>query len=301
MRKKKLLFVFNPYSGKGLIKNKLADIVDTFVKNDYEVTIHPTQAPQDARNLVSHKAGKYDLVVCSGGDGTLDEVVSGMMKREEKKPIGYIPAGSTNDFANSLKLPKDMIKAAKAAVSGRCFPCDVGNMNEKYFVYVAAFGLFTRVSYGTPQEWKNLLGHAAYILEGAKSLHTIKEYPMHVECNGDVIDGDFIFGMVTNSISVGGFKNMTGPNVELDDGLFEVTLIKNPKNPVELHEILRSLTNLKDDTDMIYSCKTNEIRIVAEEDVAWTMDGEFGGDHREVLIRNEKQAVTIMVDEEAIG
>ena len=124
---------------------------------------------------------------------------------------------------------------------------------------------------------------------------------MHVECNGDVIDGEFIFGMVTNSISVGGFKNMTGPNVQLDDGLFEVTLIKNPKNPVELHEILRSLTNLKDDTDMIYSCKTNEIRIVAEEDVAWTVDGEFGGDHREVLIRNEKQAVTIMVDEEAIG
>ncbi len=301
MRKKKLLFVFNPYSGKGQIKNKLADIVDTFVKNDYEVTIHPTQAPQDAGNLVSHKAGKYDLVVCSGGDGTLDEVVSGMMKREDKKPIGYIPAGSTNDFANSLKLPKDMVKAAKAAVSGRCFPCDVGNMNDKYFVYVAAFGLFTRVSYGTPQEWKNLLGHAAYILEGAMSLHTIKAYPMHVECNGDVIDGEFIFGMVTNSISVGGFKNMTGPNVELDDGLFEVTLIKNPRNPVELHEILRSLTNLKDDTDMIYSCKTDEIRITAEEDVAWTVDGEFGGDHREVLIRNEKQAVTIMVDEEAIG
>ena len=301
MRKKKLLFVFNPYSGKGQIKNKLVDIVDTFVKNEYEVTIHPTQAPQDARALVTHNAGKYDLVVCCGGDGTLDEVVSGMMKRQERRPIGYIPAGSTNDFANSLKLPKDMVKAAQAAVCGTCFPCDVGNMNGKYFVYVAAFGLFTSVSYGTPQEWKNLLGHAAYILEGAMSLHSVKIYAMHVECNGDVIDGDFIYGMVTNSNSVGGFKNMTGPNVQLDDGLFEVTLIKNPKNPVELHEILRSLTNLKDDTDLIYSCKTNEIRITAQEEVAWTMDGEFGGDHREVVIRNEKQAVNIMVEKESIG
>lgn len=301
MRKKKLLFVFNPYSGKGQIKNKLADIIDLFVKNNYEVTIHPTQAPADARNLVFHKAGKYDLVVCGGGDGTLDEVVSGMMKREEKKPIGYIPAGSTNDFANSLKLPKDMLKAARTAVEGACFPCDVGNMNGRYFVYVAAFGLFTRVSYGTPQEWKNLLGHAAYILEGAMDLHNVKAYSMHVECNGEVIDGDFIYGMVTNSISVGGFKNMTGPNVKLDDGLFEVTLIRNPKNPVELHEILRSLTNLKDDTDMIYSVKTNEIRLTAREEIAWTMDGEFGGDHKDVVIRNEKQAVVIMVEGETVG
>ncbi len=301
MGKKKLLFVFNPYSGKGQIRNKLLDIVDTFVKNDYEVTIHPTQAPQEARSLVSNKAGKYDLVVCSGGDGTLDEVVSGMMHREERKAIGYIPAGSTNDFANSLKLPKDMVKAAQTAVSGKDFPCDVGNMNGKYFVYVAAFGLFTQVSYGTPQEWKNILGHAAYILEGAMSLHTVKAYPMHVECNGESIDGDFIYGMVTNSMSVGGFKNMTGPNVQLDDGLFEVTLIKNPRNAVELHEILRSLTSLKDETDLIYSCKTDEIRITTQEDVAWTMDGEFGGNHREVVIRNEKQAVTIKVDGEEIS
>mgnify|MGYP002771996455 CR=1 FL=1 len=296
MKKRRLLFVFNPRSGKGQIRNKLLDIVDAFVKDDYEVTIHPTQAPQEARSIVTEKAGRYDLVVCSGGDGTLDEVVSGMMRREEKVPIGYIPTGSTNDFANSLKIPKDMMKAAQTAVGGTPFQCDVGNMNGKYFVYIAAFGLFTKVSYDTPQEWKNLLGHAAYILEGAKSLSSIQSYPMHVECNGEVFDGDYIYGMITNSTSVGGFKNMTGPNVQLDDGLFEVTLIKMPKNAIELHEILRSLTTQKDETDLIYSAKTSEIHITSQEEVAWTMDGEYGGTHTEVLIKNEHQAIDIMLD-----
>lgn len=297
MKKKKLLFVFNPHSGKGQIKNKLLGIVDTFVKGGYEVTIHPTQAPQEARRMVAKKAGKYDLVVCSGGDGTLDEVVSGMMRRSERKPIGYIPAGSTNDFANSLKLPKDMLKAAKAAVSGKAVSCDVGNMNGKYFVYVAAFGAFTGVSYGTSQEWKNVLGHLAYILEGAKSLPAIRPYPMRVECNDEVIEGDFIFGMVTNSTSIGGFKKMTGPNVCLDDGLFEVTLIRNPKNPMELGEILGSLTTTREDKDLIYYSKAEHIRITSEEAVAWTMDGEYGGSYTEVVIQNEKQAIDIMVED----
>ena len=299
MKKKKLLFVFNPYAGKGQIRNKLLDIVDTFVKHGFTVTIYPTQAPGDARKRVSQKAGRYDLIVTSGGDGTLDEVVSGMMRCSGKTDIGYIPAGSTNDFANSLKIPKDMVKAARTAVSGTPFPCDVGNLNGKFFVYVAAFGLFTDVSYETPQEWKNLLGHAAYILEGAKSLTAIKAYPMHVECNGEVLEGEFLYGMITNSTSVGGFNNMTGPNVELDDGLFEVTLIKQPNNAIELREILRCLTNLKDETDLIYSAKTDKILITSQEEVAWTMDGEFGGSHTQVLIKNEKQAVSIMVEGEA--
>lgn len=296
--KKKLLFVFNPHSGKGQIRNKLLDIVDTFVKAGYRVQIHPTQAPQEARRMVAKKAGKYDLVVCSGGDGTLDEVVSGMMRREDRTVIGYIPAGSTNDFAVSLKLPKNMVKAAEIAVSGTPFRCDVGNMNGKFFVYIAAFGLFTDVSYETPQEWKNILGHAAYLLEGAKSLTAIKSYTMRVECNDEVIEGDFIYGMITNSTSVGGFKNMTGSNVQLDDGLFEVTLIKKPKNPMELSEILGSLGSRRDETELIYSAKTDKILITSEDEVAWTMDGEFGGNHTLVEIKNEKQAVEIMIEKQ---
>ena len=292
---KKLLFVFNPKSGKGLIKNYLVDIVDTMVKADYEVTVYTTQAQGDAIQKVEKEAAKYDLVVCSGGDGTLDEVVTGMNRSEVERPIGYIPAGSTNDFANSLGIPKDMVKAAYTAVHGKEFPCDVGYFNGDTFVYVAAFGLFTEVSYQTPQHWKNILGHAAYILEGAKRLHDIPSYIMKVEHDGEVFTDKFIFGMVTNSISVGGFRGMTGEDVKLDDGVFEVTLIKSPKTPLELNEILASLTKLIDDTDLIYSFKTSELRITTEEKVAWTLDGEFGGEHEELVIKNLKQKIQIMV------
>lgn len=292
---KKLLFVFNPKSGKGLIKNYLVDIVDTMVKADYEVTVYTTQAQGDAIQKVEKEAAKYDLVVCSGGDGTLDEVVTGMNRSEAERPIGYIPAGSTNDFANSLGIPKDMVKAAYTAVHGKEFPCDVGYFNGDTFVYVAAFGLFTEVSYQTPQHWKNILGHAAYILEGAKRLHDIPSYVMKVEHDGEEFTDKFIFGMVTNSISVGGFRGMTGEDVKLDDGVFEVTLIKSPQTPLELNEILASLTKLIDDTDLIYSFKTSELRITTEEKVAWTLDGEFGGEHEELVIKNLKQKIQIMI------
>ncbi len=296
MSKKKLLFVFNPHSGKAQIKNHLLEIVDTMVKAGYEVTIYPTQCGGDAREKVENEAENYDLIVCSGGDGTLDETVTGMMNRGLKMPLGYIPAGSTNDFATSLGISKDMIKAADVAVNGTVFPCDIGSFNGDFFVYVAAFGLFTEVSYKTSQEWKNVLGHAAYILEGAKCLHDIPSYLMQVEYEGVCLQGEFIYGMITNSTSVGGFKGMTGKDVLLDDGVFEVTLIKKPKNPIELNEIIASLINLVDDTDMVYSFKTNKVKFTAKKEIPWTLDGEFGGDHVEVVVENYKQAVDIMVE-----
>ena len=205
---KKLLFVVNGHSGKGQIKNKLLDIIDIMIKEGYHVQVHTTQEREDATKVVREQAKYYDLVVCSGGDGTLDEAVTGMMQSEVRTPLGYIPAGSTNDFANSLEIPKDMIQAAKTAVLGVPFSCDVGEFNGDYFIYVAAFGIFTDVSYATSQELKNALGHVAYILEGAKRLYTIKTYHMRVEYDGNEIEGDFLLGMITNSTSVGGFKNM---------------------------------------------------------------------------------------------
>ena len=231
------------------------------------------------------------------GTSELDETVTGLMQSGAKVPIGYIPAGSTNDFANSLKIPKNMLHAGKTAVTGKRFPCDVGEFNGDFFIYVAAFGIFTDVSYATSQELKNVLGHVAYILEGAKRLHTIKSYHMRVEYDGQETEGDFLLGMITNSTSVGGFKGMTGKNVKLDDGLFEVTLIHKPKNIIELNEIIASLTNLKDTTDLIDSFRADEVRFYAEEEIPWTLDGEFGGDHREVLIQNHHQAMEIMVKE----
>ncbi len=290
----KLLFVFNPRSGKGLIREHLVDIVDVMVKAGYEVTIYTTQSQGDAIRKVKEEAKYYDRVVCSGGDGTLDEVVTGMQQSEVNVPIGYIPAGSTNDFANSLGIPKDMVEAAKVAVGENPFPCDVGYFNGDTFVYVAAFGLFTEVSYKTPQQLKNVLGHAAYILEGAKQLHDIPSFTMQVEHDGQVFQDKFIYGMVTNSVSVGGFKGMTGDDVKLDDGVFEVTLIKSPKNPIELNRILASLTNLIDDTELIYSFKTDHLHIISKEKIAWTLDGEFGGEHEDLTIKNLNKQITIM-------
>lgn len=296
--KKRLLFILNPFSGKAQIKNQLLEIVDIMVKAGYEVTVYPTQAQGDAIHKVEEEAEAYDLLVCSGGDGTLDEVVTGMMHRGLTMPLGYIPAGSTNDFATSLGIPKDMVKAANAAVTGKEFPCDIGSFNGDYFVYVAAFGLFTDVSYKTSQEWKNVLGHAAYILEGVRSLHDIPSFRMQVEYDNTRLQDEFIYGMISNSTSVGGFKGMTGKDVLLDDGVFEVTLIKKPKNPIELNEIIASLINLVDDTDMVYSFKTDEVKFTASEDIPWTLDGEYGGAHAEVAVTNLCQTVKIMVPDE---
>lgn len=296
---KKMLFVFNPCSGKGQIKTKLLEIIDIFVKGGYEVLVHPTQEPQDGYRQVKKFAQDVDLVVCSGGDGTLDEVVTALMEVEKEVPLGYIPAGSTNDFANSLSIPKDMAQAARAIVEGKCYSCDVGSFNEDTFVYVAAFGIFTDVSYQTDQNLKNLLGHLAYVLEGTKRIFNVKTYHMKVTSNGETFEDDYIYGMVSNSRSVGGFKNLTAKrDVQMDDGLLEVTLIKRPRNPLELNEILVALVTRVDNTDLIESFKTDHIVMEAEEEISWTLDGEFGGDHRIARIGARKHAMKIFLKED---
>ena len=210
---KKMLFVFNPKAGKGKIKTHLLDIVDIFSSHNYEIIIRSTQAPRDAYEKAKEYADSVDLIVCSGGDGTLDEVVTGIMEVDSSVPIGYIPAGSTNDFANSLFMPKNMIRVAEMIMAEELYHCDIGRFNQKTFAYVAAFGLFTDVSYETDQDLKNVLGHVAYVLEGVKRLFDIKSYHMKVSSEEVQVEDDFIVGMITNSRSVGGFKNLTGKNV----------------------------------------------------------------------------------------
>ena len=297
---KKMLFIYNPNSGMGLLKPKLSDVLDIFVKGGYEVTVYPTQKYHDAVRKMGEYEEQYDLVACSGGDGTLDEVVTGMMKREDKVPIGYIPAGTTNDFASSLHISKNMLEAADTVVNGVPFACDVGEFNEDYFVYIAAFGLFTDVSYETKQSMKNVLGHLAYILEGAKRIFNIPSYRIKVTHDGETIEDEFIYGMVTNSRSVGGFKGITGKNVVFDDGKFEVTLFKTPRNPMELNEILGALALRKINPKRMYSFKTNEVHFETEEEIPWTLDGEFGGVHEEVVVKDCQKALEIMVKPEVI-
>jgi len=290
-----MLFVYNPNAGKGLLRVKLADVLDIFVRAGYEITVYPTQCYRDGYKKIRKMEDEYDLVVCSGGDGTLDEVVTGMMKREQKIPIGYIPTGTTNDFASSLHISRDILQAADTAVNGKPFACDIGTFNNDIFVYVAAFGLFTDVSYQTDQNLKNMLGHAAYVLEGVKRLTNIPSYQIKITHDDEVIEGEFMIGMVTNSKSVAGFRSIMGKQVLFDDGEFEVMLIKKPKNPLELQAIITALLIESFDTEYMYTFKAKKIKFEAEEEIPWTLDGEFGGQHETVKICNQKQALEIMV------
>lgn len=297
---KKMLFIYNPHAGKAGIRSNLLDIVDVFTKAGYLVTAYPTQKQGDAVEATVERAGAYDIVVCSGGDGTLDEVVTGMMMRSERRTIGYVPAGSTNDFAKSLHISSNMMKAADTIVNGRVFPCDMGSFNDDTFVYIAAFGIFTDVSYETDQQIKNVLGHMAYILEGAKRLGNVRSYHMkfsYMDQDGAEmeIEDDFLFGMITNSVSVGGFRKITGKHVHLDDGVFEVTLIQKPKDLIELNNIMMALVSRKIDSEHMYCFKTDMLHVESEEEIAWTLDGEYGGSHADICIRNEKQALDIIV------
>lgn len=294
-----MLFVYNPKAGRGQIHGALSKIIDVFVKAGFEVTIHPSQEFRDAyQKVLDYADGAYDMVACSGGDGTLDEVVTAMMKRNEKSVIGFIPAGSTNDFANSLKLPTNILEAANTVVNGQIFPCDVGKFNEGYFVYVAAFGLFTDVSYQTTQEAKNLLGHLAYVLEGAKRVFNVPSYKVRLTYDDGIIEDEFILGMVTNSRSVGGFRQIIGKNVVFDDGVFEVTLVKTPKNAVELQETLMAVITRQIDSKHVLTFKSAHMEFESEGEVPWTLDGEDGGRHKNVVIQNLHRELKIMIPAE---
>ena len=292
---KKLLFIYNPKSGKAQIKNRLSDILDLFVKKGYLVTVYPTQRRKDAVKAAMELGGVYDRIVCSGGDGTLDEVITGLMQGGHQVPVGYIPAGSTNDFGNSLGIPKDMLQAAGTAVTGKEFACDMGTFNDSIFVYIAAFGIFTDVSYETKQEMKNVLGHVAYLLEGMKRIPAIKTYEMAFFYDDIRIEGEFLFGMITNSVSVGGFKRITGKNVVLDDGVFEVTLIKKPSNAIELNRIITALMNKDIDSECMYCFRTGHLSIETDQDVPWTLDGEYGGNPKKIEFCNLRTAQVFMV------
>lgn len=293
---KKMLFICNPRSGKERLRSKLLDILDLFVKADCEVTIHVTQSAGDAKHRVEEKGGGAELLVCSGGDGTLNEVVSGMMawSREKRPQLGYIPAGSTNDFATSLDLPKNMLRAAAIAVAGRPFAIDVGKFGDgRYFVYVAAFGAFTEVSYKTPQETKNVLGHQAYMLEAVKRIAGLKSYRMKFFWDDQELEEDFILGMVTNTISIGGFKGLVQPRVALNDGEFEVMLVRKPRTPKDIQSIVSCLINKDAENDCVYMFRTSNLRMESEEIVDWTLDGEYGGGVKEICIENLREEIVV--------
>lgn len=291
---KKMLFVFNPQSGKGLIRNKLMDILDIFTKAGYHVEVHVTQKPMDARRVVSERGEEMDLVVGSGGDGTLNEVVSGVMSLERRPVIGYIPAGTTNDFATSNKIPKNMLKAADIAVNGTAKAIDIGQVNERFFTYVATFGVFTDVPYTTNQEVKAVLGHSAYIFEAIKKIGDLKSHHVHVKADDVEYDGNVFLGLVSNSNSIGGFSGINGKDVGMDDGVFEVLLWEEPKNILEYPDALNTLLSTDGRSPYVKRFKAADIEMIFDEPVKWDLDGEYGGLRSSVHIQNHNRAIEIM-------
>ena len=291
---KKMLFIVNKVSGKGAVKPKLCDVIDIFIKGGYDVTVHITQDKKDGLRAARKRAHEFDMIACSGGDGTLNEIVTGVLASGEKVPIGYIPAGSTNDYSRSLDVPRDIMKAASNVVRGVPFGCDVGLFNKENFIYVAAWGVFSELSYETSQSLKKTLGYLAYVLGGIKSLTEIKFVKMEVECDGEKVVDEFMFGAITNSARVGGFKIPGGTVMDLDDGLFEVLFIRKPKNIADISNIVGAILLRNVEEKYMFYRKASSVKVRSTEPVKWTLDGESGGTHKNVVIKNLKRAVEIV-------
>lgn len=293
---RKLLLIYNPTSGKGKVTSKLSAVIDTITKYGWLVTTYPTQCKGDATRVARELSCEYDRVVCAGGDGTLSETVAGLIELENPPVLGFIPAGSTNDCATTLRLPSAPAKAA-ALVAGGGTPrfWDVGKLNGKPFVYVSAFGAFTEVSYETPQDLKNTFGHLAYIMAGIASIPSITPYHMVVEYDGNTIEDDFYYGMVCNTYSVGGMKAIPTDRVDLDDGQFEVVLVRKP---VSIADIAASLQTLILQTPVegsaILSFHAAQLKFTCDRPIPWTLDGEYGGSNEINVVENCNRAITII-------
>lgn len=294
---KKLLYIYNPAAGRKTAKANLSDALEVFARQGYEITVHPTQERGDATAAARDQGADYDRVVCSGGDGTLNETVRGLLAlpRGKRPVLGYIPAGTTNDFSRTLGLPRTVPELAQVAGEGVPRAIDVGEAEGNPFTYVAAFGLFTDVSYSTPQASKNLLGHFAYVLEGMGRLANIPSCHMRVAApDGPELEGDFIYGMVGNTVSVGGLVNLPRDKVLLDDGRFEVLLIRQPKTAKDWQSVITALTTLELVEDgAVVGFSAGEVTFTCDKSVAWTVDGEFGGEQEATRVKCLPQALDI--------
>lgn len=300
--REKVLFIVNPTSGKMTIKNKLFDVLKLFSNAGFESTVLMTEKSGDATKFTEKYAPSFDRIISCGGDGTLNEIVTGMMslKEDKRRPIGFIPAGTTNDLADTLKIPKTPIEAAKAIIANQALPNDVGNFNNtRYFNYIASCGAFSSTSYATPQNMKNSLGHLAYILEGIKSLNEIKPIFMKIQSEEMTTEGDFLFAGVTNALSVGGIYKFDAKHVNLNDGLFEVLLIRMPKNTTDIVDIFSNLANLNYEENQVLFFHTSNITIECEQPTKWTVDGEYGGTLEKVTVKNIPDAIKVFKPESA--
>ena len=291
---RKLLFLVNPNAGQRRVNKSLTEIIGIFNEGGYEVTVFLTNGPGSGTGIVEERAKDYDLVVCAGGDGTLNETITGVLRAGASCPVGYIPCGSTNDFASTLKLSMDVVQAAKDIMEGAPVEYDLGRWGDRYFVYIASFGAFTRVSYTTPQNLKNALGHLAYVLSGIQELPQIRNIPMALELDGQVLDGEYLFGAVSNSTSVGGVFTLDASQVDLRDGKFEVILVRMPRDMAELTQCAAALQNHTYDCAAITFRSVSRLKVHQDPALLWTLDGERAEGTDVVEIENLHRAIRLV-------
>ncbi len=291
---KKMLFIMNPYSGQKKANRFLPDILSLFNRAGYEVLVHMTGSSGDAAVVARRKAAEVDRIVCCGGDGTFSETLSGVIRSGCPVPIGYIPAGTTNDFAASIDLPLDIMEAAQLAAEGAPMPIDVGRFGERYFSYVASFGAFTQASYNTPQNVKNALGHTAYILGGIQELSQIRKLHIRMELDDQIIEDDFLFGAISNSTSYAGIVSLDPKQVDLQDGELEILLIRAPRTMAEITECIQAVQAQKYNCGMITFTHARKIRVYADPEMPWTLDGEREEGHAEVNVENLHLALQVV-------
>ena len=292
---KKMLFIMNPISGQKKAAKFLPEIISLFNRADYEVLIHITGGQGDAARIAALRGGDMDLVVCCGGDGTFNETISGLLKSSIHVPIGYIPAGSTNDLASSLKLSSNPLKAAQDILEGQSVAYDVGRFGSRYFSYIASFGAFTQTSYTTPQSVKNLLGHTAYVLSGISELSQIRKEHVRMEIDGEIVEDDFLFGAISNSTSVGGILTLDPKYVDMSDGLLEILLVRAPRNLSEITECIQAFQAQDyNNCAMVTFRSARKVRILANSAMPWTLDGEREDGHWEVTAENIHHAIHLV-------
>ncbi|NCB04387.1 MAG: diacylglycerol kinase family lipid kinase [Clostridia bacterium] len=295
MERKPLLFLINPNAGRTDIRVSLLAVCDTLSRGGYDVIVRPTTRAGEIPDILQEWHGKVDTVVACGGDGTLNETVDAMMHLSPRPVLGYIPGGTVNDFASSLGIPKNPLAAAETIVNGTPFGCDIGRFGNRYFSYIAAFGAFTEVAYQTPQKPKSVLGRTAYILEGIKRLPTLRSYHLRIETPSACVEDDYIFGMISNSTSVGGFKLNGKHHVSMHDGLLELVLVKNPDNILALNDIINSIVTQNFNSEYVHFLRTSRVSVTSSDVVAWTLDGEFGGAPQSISIEACREALRVIV------
>ena len=292
---KKMLFIMNPISGQKKAAKFLPEIISLFNRADYEVITYLTGCQGDATRMAALRGGDVDIVVCCGGDGTFNETITGLLENDIHVPVGYIPSGSTNDLANSLKLSSNPLKAAQDILEGTPAVYDVGKFGSRYFSYVASFGAFTQTSYTTPQSIKNLLGHTAYVLSGISELSQIRKEHVRMEIDGEIVEDDFLFGAISNSTSVGGGLTLDPKVVNMSDGLLEILLVRAPHNLTEITECLQAFQAQDyNNCAMVTFRSARRVRILANPSMLWTLDGEREEGHWEVVAENLHHAIRLI-------